>query len=147
MSLLECLVGIRGARIITMVGGNCTFGPGKVVDDKLSTTIRSHHDILKQNEKTKYMKDAISFYDSLSNRALKKGIVMDLFVASVDQSGILEMKNLFERTGGYYIMTDSFQNPVYKESFQKFFTVDEDGHLKMGFLGKLNIFTSNDFKV
>ena len=147
MGLIECLVGVRGARIITMVGGNCTFGPGKVVDEKLSTTIRSHHDILKQNEKTAYMKDAIAFYDGLSNRALKKGIVMDLFVASVDQSGVLEMKNLFERTGGYYIMTDSFQNPVYKESFQKFFTVDDEGHLKMGFLGKINIFTSKEYKV
>jgi len=146
MGLLECIVGVRGSRIITMIGGNCTFGPGKVVDEKLTVTIRSHHDILKQNEKTVYMKDAMSFYEGISTRALKKGIVMDLFVASVDQSGVLEMKSLFERTGGYYIMTDSFQNPVYKESFQKFFTVDDDGHLKMGFLGKINIFTSKEFK-
>jgi protein transport protein SEC23 len=147
VSLLECLTGCRGSRIITMVGGNCTYGPGKVVDEKLTLTIRSHHDILKMNEKTAYMKEATQFYESLSVRASKRGIVMDLFVASVDQSGILEMKSLFDRTGGYYIMTDSFQNPVFKESFQKFFTVDDDGHLKMGFLGKINIFTSKEFKV
>lgn len=147
IGLLECLTGVRGSRIITMVGGNCTFGPGKVVDEKLTMTIRSHHDILKQNEKTAFMKDAITFYDSLAQRSLKRGIVVDLFVASVDQSGILEMKGLFEKTGGYYIMTDSFENPVYKESFAKFFTVDDQGHLKMGFLGKINILTSKDFKV
>jgi len=147
IGLLECLTGVRGSRIITMVGGNCTFGPGKVVDEKLTVTIRSHMDILKQNEKVAFMKDSITFYDSLAARALKRGIVIDLFVASVDQSGVLEMKSLFDRTGGYYIMTDSFQNPVYKESFSKFFTVDEDGHLKMGFLGKMNIFTSKEFKV
>jgi protein transport protein SEC23 len=147
VGLLEWLTGVRGSRIITMVGGNCTFGPGKVVDEKLTITIRSHQDILKQNEKTVFMKEAITFYDSLASRALKRGIVVDLFVASVDQSGVLEMKSLFEKTGGYYIMTDSFQNPVYKESFSKFFTVDDEGHLKMGFLGKLNIFTSKEFKV
>jgi protein transport protein SEC23 len=27
-------------------------------------------------------------------------------------------------TGGYYVMTDSFGNPVFKESFRKFFEVD-----------------------
>ena len=147
VGLLECITGVRGSRIITMIGGNCTYGPGKVVDEKLTVTIRSHQDIIKQNEKTKYMKDAITFYDGLAARALKRGIVVDLFVSSVDQSGVLEMKSLFETTGGYYIMTDSFQNPVYKESFNKFFTVDDEGHLKMGFLGKLNIFTSKEFKV
>jgi len=31
-------------------------------------------------------------------------------------------------------MTDSFGNPVFKESFNKFFEVDEMGELKMGFL-------------
>ena len=147
IGLLECLTGVRGSRIITMIGGACTFGPGKVVDEKLTITIRSHQDILKQNEKTTYMKDSTTFYDNLSARALKRGIVVDLFVASVDQSGVLEMKGLFDRTGGYYIMTDSFQNPVYKESFNKFFAVDDEGHLKMGFLGKINIFTSKEFKV
>lgn len=31
-------------------------------------------------------------------------------------------------------MTDSFGNPVFKESFKKFFEVDEQGELNMGFL-------------
>lgn len=70
-----------------------------------------------------------------------------MFVASIDQSGIYEMKSLFEKTGGYYIMTDSFQNPVFKESYNKFFTIDNEGHLKMGFMGKLQIYTSKEFKV
>jgi len=44
------------------------------------------------------------------------------------------MKSCFDTTGGYYVMTDSFGNPVFKESFKKFFEVDENGELKMGFL-------------
>lgn len=44
------------------------------------------------------------------------------------------MKSCIEMTGGFYIMTSSFGDPVFKESFKKFFEVDENGELKMGFL-------------
>ena len=44
------------------------------------------------------------------------------------------MKSTIEVTGGFYIMTSSFGDPVFKESFRKFFEVDENGELKMGFL-------------
>lgn len=39
------------------VGGACTQGPGMVIDDDLKNTIRSHHDIEKDN--CKYMKKAM----------------------------------------------------------------------------------------
>ena len=55
-----------------------------------------------------YMDTALKYYDGISKRAIFWGIVIDMFVASIDQSGIYEMKALFEKTGGYYIMTDSF---------------------------------------
>ena len=44
------------------------------------------------------------------------------------------MKSLFEKTGGYFIMTDIFQDPAFKESFKKLFTIDDQRYLKMGFL-------------
>ena len=73
--------------------------------------------------------------------------MLDIFVAALDQVGIIEMKSLIEMTGGFYIMTDSFGNPVFKESFKKFFEVDENGELKMGFLATTKVLTSPDFKV
>ena len=39
------------------LGGPCTQGPGMVVDDELKHTIRTHHDIEKDN--CKYMKKAM----------------------------------------------------------------------------------------
>lgn len=57
------------------------------------------------------------------------------------------MKQCFEMTGGYYVMTDSFGNPVFKESFRKFFEVDDQGELKMGFLSQVKVFTSKEFKI
>ena len=45
-------------------------------------------------------------------------------------------------------MTSSFSDPVFKESFKKFFEPDENGDLKMGFLASVKCFTTfNDFKV
>ncbi len=38
-------------------GGACTQGPGMVIDEELKNTIRSHHDIEKDN--CKYMKKAM----------------------------------------------------------------------------------------
>lgn len=70
-----------------------------------------------------------------------------MFVAAVDQVGILEMKPCFEQTGGFYVMTDSFGNPVFKESFKKFFEVDEMGELKMGFLSQIIVTCSKEIKV
>ena len=42
-------------------GGACTQGPGMVIDDDLKNTIRSHHDIDKDN--CKYMKKAMKVCD------------------------------------------------------------------------------------
>lgn len=44
-------------------------------------------------------------------------------------------------------MTDSFGNPVFKESFKKFFEVDDAGELKMGFLSHLKVLCSKEIKV
>ena len=85
VGLLECITDIQGSKIITMIGGNCTYGPGKVVDEKLTVTIRYSQDIIRQNDKTKYMKDVIIFYDGLAARALEKGIIVELIVSTFDQ--------------------------------------------------------------
>ena len=44
-------------------------------------------------------------------------------------------------------MTDSFGNPVFKESFKKFFELDENNELKMGFLATTKLLTSKEFKI
>ena len=41
-------------------------------------------------------------------------------------------------------MTDSFGNPVFKESFKKFFEVDDQGDLKMGFLSNITVTCSKE---
>mmetsp|Transcript_41155 Transcript_41155/g.62567 ORF Transcript_41155/g.62567 Transcript_41155/m.62567 type:complete len:412 (-) Transcript_41155:621-1856(-) len=148
IGLLEAAGGAsRGSRIVTLMGGAVTYGPGRIVSQSTKEMIRSHLDIQHEKDNTKYLKSAIKFYQGLADRSQKAGIVIDVFVAAVDQVGILEMKPCFEQTGGFYVMTDSFGNPVFKESFKKFFEVDDTGELKMGFLAKLTVNCSKEVKV
>ena len=73
--------------------------------------------------------------------------MIDCFTADLDQTGIIEMKSTFELTGGSFVSTDSFGNPVFKESFKKFFDLDSKGELKMGFLAQTQVFLSKDVKI
>jgi protein transport protein SEC23 len=43
------------------IAGPCTQGPGIIIDEEFKHTIRSHHDIEKDN--AKYMKKAIKVYE------------------------------------------------------------------------------------
>lgn len=148
ISLLEAAGGAgRGSRIVNLLGGPVTYGPGKIVDELLSEKIRSHLDIQKERENTRHLKPAVKFYSECAARAQKQGIVLDVFVAALDQVGIIEMKSCFEMTGGFYIMTDSFGNPVFKESFKKFFELDANQDLKMGFLATTKLLCSKEFKI
>lgn len=58
--ILEILYPNTSARIMLFIGGPCTIGPGMVVDEDLKNTIRSHHDIEKDN--ARHMKKAVKVY-------------------------------------------------------------------------------------
>lgn len=46
--------------------------------------MRSHKDIEKSAGNTKYMKNAMKFYEAMAARAVTSRIVIDLFVSSLD---------------------------------------------------------------
>ena len=79
------------------IAGPCTQGPGIVIDEELKHTIRSHHDIEKDN--ARYMKKAIKFYEGLANRAAVNGHVIDIYSSALDQTGLHEMKYCPNYTG------------------------------------------------
>lgn len=86
----------RGSRIVTIMGGAITYGPGMIVSENMKELIRSHVDLQNSNDNTKHLKPAIEFFQGLADRAQKSGIVIDTFVASVDQVGVLELKPCLE---------------------------------------------------
>ncbi|KAG7583116.1 Zinc finger Sec23/Sec24-type superfamily [Arabidopsis suecica] len=138
-----CLPG-TGARIVALIGGPCTEGPGTIVSKDLSDPVRSHKDLDK--DAAPYYKKAVKFYDSIAKQLVTQGHVLDLFASALDQVGVAEMKVAVERTGGLVVLSESFGHSVFKDSFKRVF---EDGDQALGlcFNGTLEICCSQDIKI
>ena len=146
-ALLETTHNQHSGRIILILGGPCTVGPGMVVGTGLDETIRSHTDILKNENNARYTKEALKFYGGLAQKAVAAGHAIDIFACSLDQVGVHEMRSLSERTGGSLVMSDSFSVATYKESLRKMLEPDVHGYLQMGFNARIEIVVSKDLKV
>lgn len=147
VGLLEATYSQSCARVMLMVGGVADVGPGMVVSEELSETIRSHLDLQKENPNAKHTKAALKYYTSIAQRAVTAGIAVDIFACSLDQVGLFEMRVCYEKTGGYLVMSDSFSMHVFKDSFRKIFDCDENGYLQQGFNARMEICCSREFKV
>lgn len=145
VGLLECTFPNAGSRIMLFLSGPCTQGPGMVVGDELKTPIRSHHDIEKDN--AKFMRKAIKHYDNLANRAAENGHTIDIYSCALDQTGLHEMKNCCNFTGGHMVMGDSFNTSLFKQTFQRVFSKDTKEEFKMAFGATLEVKTSRELKV
>ncbi|KNA14356.1 hypothetical protein SOVF_108180 [Spinacia oleracea] len=138
-----CLPG-TGARIIALVGGPCTEGPGTIVSKDLSEPVRSHKDLDK--DAAPFFQKAVKFYDTLGKQLVSQGHVLDLFASALDQVGVAEMKVAVESTGGLVVLSESFGHSVFKDSFKRLF---EEGEHSLGlcFNGALEIYCSKDIKI
>ncbi|KAI6218611.1 Protein transport protein SEC23 [Aphelenchoides besseyi] len=145
VTLLETCFPNTGARIMTFIGGACTYGPGMVTNEELKQPIRSWHDI--KEDKAVYQRKATKFYDQLAQRAVKNAHVVDIYSCALDQTGLQEMNNLFNSTNGHVIMADSFESTLFKQSFAKVFEKDADGNLKMGFNATMEVKLSAGLKI
>lgn len=79
------------------------------------------------------------FYEGLAKRAATNGHTIDIFAGCLDQIGLLEMKSMVNNTGGFMILADSFNTAIFKQSFQRVFQKDAQGHLQMGFNATLDV--------
>jgi protein transport protein SEC23 len=151
IGLLECCFRNSAARIILFTGGPCTFGPGQVVGTSLDEAMRHHGDMEKGN--AKHVQKAVKYYKALAQRLVNNGHVLDVFASALDQVGTMEMRFCIEKTGGVMVITDTFTSvatgngQIFKESFKRLFTRDEENNLKMAFNGTLEVKTSREFKV
>lgn len=81
----------------------------------------------------------LQFYEGLGKRASTNGHTIDIFAGCLDQIGLLEMKSMVNSTGGVMILADSFNTAIFKQSFQRVFQKDAQGHLQMGFNATLDV--------
>ena len=131
-----------------------------VVGIELREPLRGHHDIERDNVKhfkraskvilsllhLKYQLTWVlvsQFYESLARRAAQNGHAIDVFAGCLDQVGLLEMKSLANYTNGYMILADSYAMSIFKQSFLRIFTKDEQGDLQMGFNATFDVQVRN----
>ncbi|PHT82418.1 hypothetical protein T459_15433 [Capsicum annuum] len=138
-----CMAG-AGARIVALVGGPCTEGPGAIVSKDLTEPVRSHKDLHK--DAAPFFKKAVHFYEELAKQLVSQGHVLDVFASALDQVGVAEMKVAIEKTGGLVVLAESFGHSVFKDSFKHIF---EDGEQSLGlsYNGTLEINCSKDIKI
>ncbi|CAN4120872.1 unnamed protein product [Withania somnifera] len=138
-----CMAG-SGARIVALVGGPCTEGPGAIVSKDLSEPVRSHKDLHK--DAAPFFRKAVHFYEELAKQLVSQGHILDVFASALDQVGVAEMKVAIEKTGGLVVLAESFGHSVFKDSFKRVF---EDGEQSLGlcFNATLEINCSKDIKI
>ena len=141
-----CSVGIN-SRFVSLIGGPCTVGPGKVVDIPLKKTIRVYFDIIENNENAQHLKAATKFYDDLEKTVSSNKCTMDIWAYGVDQFGLLEMKNLCNHTGGLLAMHEEFSHYIFKESFERFYSANEAGMFNFPFATTLKIRICKEMKL
>jgi len=145
VGILEVTCPGMPARIELLLGGPGTVDPGKVVSLTLGDAVRSHGDIERDN--APLHKSALKAYDAIAARAVNAGHTIDVWACCLDQVGNYEMKSCVDRTGGIIVIAESFNHPMFKNTFEKFFTVDANQQLNMGFQASLEVTTSREFKI
>lgn len=147
VSILESVCINEPCRILAFLGNACSVGVGKIVGLKKTELIRLYADFESGNPNTNYHKGALEYYESIAFRASKAGQIIDIFACSFDQVGVMEMKGLIEKTGGYMYLSDSFGTLAFLNTLRKLFELDDQGHLKMAFKTNLEVFTTNPIKI
>ena len=166
-ALLDIACPRRGGRVMLFTGGPCTHGPGAIVSRFKTQDLRSHADLAKNA--APMHKPACVYYarlayanrvppvDGKSNESSESKVpmmhVVDVFACSLDQVGMLEMRELVEATGGLMVLGDSFGQSVFKESLRRVFNrhpedvPNDGGQMMMAFGASMEVFTSREAKI
>ncbi|KAG4923048.1 hypothetical protein JHK87_048588 [Glycine soja] len=145
LGLLESCPINTGSRILVFTSGPATLGPGIVVDSDRRQPIRTHHHIFNA-QATHYAKSS-AFYNQLSKRLSGASVVLDLFACSLDQVGAAELRGPVEHSGGFIVLSESFDSDQFKNCLRQMFRCDDQGHLRMNFDATIEIVTTKDVKI
>lgn len=145
IGILETTSAGSGGRIELLVGGPGTVDPGRIVALELGDAVRSHSDIDKDN--APFHTTALKAFDEIAARAVNAGHTVDVWACSLDQVGSYEMKSCVDRTGGVFVVSESFDHPMFKNTFEKFFATNEKNELNMGFQSSFEIIASREVKI
>eukprot|EP00879_Flechtneria_rotunda_P000388 GHRR01000481.1.p1 GENE.GHRR01000481.1~~GHRR01000481.1.p1 ORF type:complete len:762 (+),score=240.68 GHRR01000481.1:2399-4684(+) len=134
------------ARIMLFTGGACTEGAGKVINRDLTEEIRSHKDLAK--DAASHFRKAKKYYDGLAAEMVAHGHICDIFSCALDNTGLYEMKEMVQLTGGQCVQIDTFTNIVFKDSLKRMFCNENaEGFLALASHATLDVLPSRDIKI
>ncbi|EGR32706.1 protein transport protein, putative [Ichthyophthirius multifiliis] len=146
MSIIEACP-IQGSRLMFFTGGPCTIGPGQIIGLKLEENLRSYYDLNKETEMAKHVKKTTKYYQGIAQRAIKILATIDIYGFSADQFGLLEMKSISEKTGGYTIVNEEFNSEPFRETFRKIFEKNQQEELRFASAAKIEMFVCKELKI
>jgi protein transport protein SEC23 len=117
-----------------------------MVSKELTKEIRSHKDL--EKDAAPLWRPSVQFYGDLAQTLVKNSLTLDVFACALEQSGLAEMKPAIQATGGLAVQTDTFRNPVFKDSLTRVFAnPDQEGFSGRCACGTLDVHVSRDIKV
>ena len=72
---------------------------------------------------------------------------MDIWAYGLDQFGLMEMKSIVNNTGGILAMHEEFDHFIFKSSFEKFYSADEDGLFSFPIATQLTIRVPKELRI
>ncbi|KAL8229489.1 hypothetical protein R6Q57_014389 [Mikania cordata] len=145
IALLEGFSVHTGSRVMVFTSGPTTMGPGMVASQDLNHSIRTHRDI--NTGHAPFYWKSCEFYKQISEKLTDLSMVLDLFACSLDQVGVTEMRAPVEKSGGFIMLTESFESDQFRKCLRHIFTRDQQGFLDMCFDVTIEIVTTKGVKI
>lgn len=92
------------------------MGPGQVVSTHLKETMRTFIDVQRNSSNANFVKPAKKFYDQIESRLIHKH-TLDIWAFGLDQYGLVEMKDLANKSGGSIIMHELFSHFIFNKTY------------------------------
>ena len=99
-------------------------------------------------ERAPLMAGAQKHYDGLAERLVRSGHALDMFIAALDQTGVLEMQACVMRTGGTFVNCEIFDCDQFRQSYRRSLARSKrNGGLAFASAGSMRVRVSRELRV
>jgi len=102
--------------VLLFTQGPCTYGPGAISPLSLKESLRGGGKAITKM----FVKEML--YEDVANAMGKKGHVIDILAAGIDDFGFAEMRSITEKTGGFVVFARDFNRTIYTETIKRMFS-------------------------
>lgn len=149
-TLLETCTPGGNARAMIFSGGPSVGGEGAIVGEELTEQLRSHTDILTRKDGST-RKSIVEHYRNIATRAAKVGVAIDVVSASLEETGLHEMRACVRASGGVALNVETFGAEHLRTSLKRLFATGskaaadgQDEGLCLGYGGTLELRASKE---